>query len=283
MNQTSKKLWIQLAHITALFSSLFILLLSNPTLATETEQWTKSVETNTETVNHNAWQLILDAYLIEDSKSGINLFKYHAVSKQDKTKLATYLDQLQAIDPLKKTKAEQKAYWINLYNALTVKLILDHYPTKSITKLGESIFSFGPWGDEIVTVNGEELSLNDIEHKILRPIFKDARIHYAVNCASYSCPNLSNKAYTSINTDKLLNEGHCDYVNHPRGVSFDGRSLTLSSIYDWYAEDFGNSKEDLVKHLLHCAQGNLKGKLETFLASDDDIDYDYNWNLNEIK
>ena len=104
---------------------------------------------------------------------------------------------------------------------------------KSITKLGKGFFSFGPWDDKTLTINNKELSLNDIEHRILRPIYNDARIHYAVNCASYSCPNLAAQAYTVENMDQLLDKGAEHYINHPRGVSIKNNKLTLSSIYSW--------------------------------------------------
>jgi len=245
--------------------------------------WEKSDQTNSSTINHSLWQEILDQYLVSNTPSGVNLFNYKNVTSQDKSKLGTYINSLQKLDPTQYNKPVQKAYWINLYNSLTVQLIVDNYPVKSITKLGEKLFAFGPWDDIQITVNGEDLSLNDIEHKILRPIFKDKRIHYAVNCASYSCPNLSALVYTAKNTDSLLHKGECDYVNHPRGVTFNGDELVVSSIYEWYIEDFGNDKSSLIKHLLDCAQPKLKAKLQTFLKNDGDFDHDYNWQLNEPK
>lgn len=190
---------------------------------------------------------------------------------------------MQDTDPRRYKKIEQKAYWINLYNALTVQLILDNYPVKSITKLGEGLFSFGPWDDPAATIRGKTLSLNDIEHKILRPIWKDQRIHYAVNCASYSCPDLSAMAFTANNTEELLEEGASAYINHPRGVGVDGDDLLLSSIFDWYLVDFGDSQETLVQHLKHYAKPALKQKLAAFERNGGDIDHDYNWDLNESK
>ena len=250
---------------------------------TNAANWEKSTETNSNTISHVLWQEILDQYLVSNTPSGVNLFNYKNVTNQDKEKLSSYITSLQKLDPSQYNKSVQKAYWINLYNSLTVQLIVDNYPVKSITKLGEKLFSFGPWDDKQLTIKGEELSLNDIEHKILRPIFKDKRIHYAVNCASYSCPNLSPVAFTAKNTETLLNKGECDYVNHPRGVSFNGDELVVSSIYEWYIEDFGNDKSSLIKHLLHCAQPKLNVKLQAFLKNDGDLDHDYNWLLNEPK
>ena len=142
-------------------------------------------------------------------------------------------------------RGEQLAYWINFYNALTVQVILDHYPTDSILdiKISPGFFSIGPWDKKLVTVEGEELSLNDMEHRILRPIWRDPRIHYGVNCASIGCPNLLTTAYTADNVDGLLTENAVAYVNHPRGASLQNGALTVSSIYDWFEEDFGGNED----------------------------------------
>ena len=205
------------------------------------------------------------------------------MGEAEKKNLQAYLHDMQSINPLNFNKAEQKAYWINLYNSLTVNLILNNYPLKSITKLGDSIFSFGPWDDDMAKINGVELSLNDIEHTILRPIFKDPRIHYAVNCASYSCPNLAGQAFTSSNTQQLLESGARDYVNHVRGVSFEGEDLLMSSIYHWYKDDFGGEDKSLLAHFKQYALPELKAKLIKFERSDGDIEHSYDWALNEVK
>ena len=264
-------------------SAIFIAAFTNISSATETKNWLTSNETNTTAIDHQSWQLILNKYLISNDPSGVNLFDYKQVSSKDKKTLEKYLISLQERDPRSYNKAEQKAYWINLYNALTVQLILNNYPVESITKLGNTFFSFGPWDDDAAGIAGITLSLNDIEHKILRPIFKDPRIHYAVNCASYSCPNLSGQAYTSSNTDQLLNDGAFEYINHPRAVKFDGDDLLLSSIYDWYLIDFGDNTTSLLNHLKQYASDSLKKKLMSFDVESDDIDHHYNWQLNEVK
>ena len=120
--------------------------------------WNKSNESNAAVIDHQAWQQLLDQYLI--SKGDYTLFKYSSVSTKDKQVLTNYLERLAKTDPLSLNKAQQYAYWVNLYNAITVKLILDDYPVKSITKLG-GLFSFGPWGDDVITINGKTLTLND--------------------------------------------------------------------------------------------------------------------------
>lgn len=240
--------------------------------------WATSNESSTEIISHTAWQSLLDSYLDSNHPSGINRFNYGAVSDVDHKRLRDYLDQMQQIDPRTYNRAEQKAYWINLYNALTIELILKGYPVESITKLGKSYFSFGPWDDKVANIQNKSLSLNKIEHGILRPIFRDNRIHYAVNCASISCPNLAEKAYTGENTGQLLDLGARQYVNHPRGVAFEQGTLKVSSIYHWYKIDFGNSDKTLIKHLITYAEPKLAKKLHNHQGN---IDHHYNWNLNK--
>ncbi|QFI37854.1 DUF547 domain-containing protein [Moritella marina ATCC 15381] len=270
------------------FLSLFIMLTSSfysvMSVAKPLSYWDKSVPSMAQDVDHSQWQQILNRYLVvAGDETAINLFNYQGVTRADKVILKQYLTQLQSINPLLHTKSQQQAYWINLYNALTVQLILDNYPVKSITKLGERFFSFGPWDDDAAKVNGKALSLNDIEHEILRPIWKDPRIHYAVNCASYGCPNLSATAFTSQNVEQQLTAGAYAYINHPRGVTVKGDDLEVSSIYKWYAEDFGDNEKALVTHLQRYANPALKQALLMFQQSPGDIDYEYDWRLNKAE
>ncbi len=259
------------------------LLLAGNLYAGITEDFSQSDESNVNIIDHSAWQQLLTRYLVVNDKSGVNLFAYAKVKDQDKALLKRYLTKLQGIDPRDYRKAEQQAYWINLYNALTVDLILNHYPVVSITKLGETFFAFGPWDDEAANVANHSLSLNHIEHQILRPIWQDPRIHYAVNCASFGCPNLSARAFTAANTNDLLNQGAVDYVNHPRGVKVKGDEIRVSSIYHWYLDDFGGDHLSLIQHLKQYAKPALKAKLKTLESKRFDLEHDYDWQLNEAK
>ena len=242
--------------------------------------WDASDETNARTIDHEPWQRLLDRYLDARHPSGINRFDYAGVSLEDKAALEAYVDALQATDPRDYSRTEQRAYWINLYNAATVALIVDHYPVESIRKIHGGLFRFGPWNEPLLTVAGESMSLNDIEHRILRPIWSDPRIHYAVNCASLGCPNLAARAYTKINTDELLDAGARAYVNHPRGATFERNRLRVSSIYDWYQVDFGDSDAGVIAHLSRYAKPELAARLARY---DGKLryDYDYDWELNQ--
>ena len=243
------------------------------------DHWLDSDENNSQSIDHQAWQEILDTYLVKEA-SGVNLFKYSSVSDSDRKKLKTYIDGLAAIDPRQYNRNQQMAYWINLYNALTIDVVLDAYPVKSILKIGGSFFSPGPWNKKYLKISGQKVSLNDIEHGILRPIWKDSRIHYAVNCASYSCPNLSATAYTAGNLDDQLTMAAKDYINNPRGITVDGEDLMLSKIFDWYQVDFGKNESELLQELAQHAEPELAERLKNH---DGDIDYEYNWDLNETK
>ncbi|MGH2576750.1 MAG: DUF547 domain-containing protein [Actinomycetota bacterium] len=163
--------------------------------------WDRSDAANPAAIDHSPWQRLLDGYLDTRHPSGVHRFAYAAVRSADRAVLRAYLAALQGLDPRRYSRPEQEAYWINLYNALTVDLVLAHYPVKSIREIGGGWLVRGPWDDAIAKVAGRALSLNDIEHGVLRPIWRDPRIHYAVNCASIGCPNLAGRAYTRENLE----------------------------------------------------------------------------------
>ena len=122
--------------------------------------------------------------------------------------------------------------------------------------------------------------MNDIEHRVLRPIWKDPRLHYALNCASLGCPNLQPKAFNSVNVESLLASGARDYINHSRGMRFeDEDKLVLSKIYDWYGVDFGDDEKELLQHLMFYAKPEMNKRL---LAFSGDIDFEYDWDLNSF-
>ena len=228
-------------------------------------------------VSHTQWSAFLVKYApnIEPSTS-TRLVRYSAVSRGDHNELKAYITMLSDLDPRLLTRTQQFAYWVNLYNAVTVDLILENYPVKSITKLG-GFFSFGPWDQDVVRISGESITLNDIEHRILRPIWKDKRIHYAVNCASIGCPNLYGQAFDSSNLEHQLESAARMFINSKKAVQFKQDRLVLSEIYNWYSVDFGDS-ESLKKHLLQYLEGPTYEQLKLYSG---DVEYQYNWGLND--
>ncbi|ENM5925114.1 DUF547 domain-containing protein [Vibrio mimicus] len=233
--------------------------------------WQPSNNSNTTSISHQAWQSILDRYLTQVGDNA--LFRYAEITKEDKTLLNDYLAQLSKLDPREFNRQEQYAYWVNLYNALTVKLILDNYPVASITKLG-GLFSFGPWDEKVFAVAGQAITLNDIEHRILRPLWNEPRTHYAVNCASLGCPNLQSQAFTAQNTEQLLSNAAHTFINSSKAATFKKDTLILSSIYDWFAVDFGN-QDALFAHL-----AQYRPELSSYSGK---VDYQYDWKLNDAK
>ncbi|MDX1581321.1 MAG: DUF547 domain-containing protein, partial [Alphaproteobacteria bacterium] len=152
------------------------------------EYWKSHASEAAVSVDHAPWAELLEIYLHE-GLSGVHLFDYAGVSQADKAKLDTYVAYLQSLPATGLTRDQQFAYWVNLYNAVTVKLVIEAYPVDSIRDVRPSgLFSPGPWKRKLITVEGRRLSLDNIEHNILRPIWRDPRIHYAVNCASIGCP-----------------------------------------------------------------------------------------------
>ncbi len=232
-------------------------------------------------VDHTVWDKMLGKYVAPDNE-GLNRINYKAFKQTDHQSLKKYILSLEAVDVPTLNRSEQFAFWVNLYNAKTIDVILDHYPTKSIRDIDISpgLFANGPWGKKLVTVNDLNLSLDDIEHKILRGLWKDPRVHYAVNCASIGCPNLAKTAYTGENLESMLNVGAKAFINSPRGVKVSGNSITASKIYSWFKKDFGSSEKNILKHIQQYASTGLAKKLD---GRTDISSYEYNWDLNDVQ
>ncbi|MCB1667952.1 MAG: DUF547 domain-containing protein [Pseudomonadales bacterium] len=239
--------------------------------------WDHSDEQSHKQINHSDWNDILKRYLVTNDPSGINRFRYGEVSNADSKKLDRYIKKLSKTDPRQYNRREQKAYWLNLYNALTVQLVVKHYPIDSITEIG-GLLSRGPWDKTLVKVEGKELSLNDIEHRILRPIWKDHKIHFGLNCASVSCPNLQPVAFSGANVRSLLKSAGKEYINHPRGVHLKKGEMKVSSLFNWYSKDFAKDKKAMMKMFAHYADDRLALYLLGFNGK---IKYDYDWSLND--
>ncbi|MEO1015418.1 MAG: DUF547 domain-containing protein [Pseudomonadota bacterium] len=225
-----------------------------------------------EQIEHGVWAAFLEAFVVE-SPDGVNRVAYARVDAKAREALKRYIDALQAAAPSALSRDEQLAFWINLYNAATVDLILDAYPVSSIRKLDD------PWARKLLTIDGVQLSLGDIEHHVVRALFDDPRIHYALNCASIGCTNLATSPYTGDALEEMLDAAARDYVNHPRGVAFDDDGdVDVSKIYGWYRDDFGGDEEAALEHIRTYAEPDLKARLE---GVDDIDDYDYDWALND--
>lgn len=231
--------------------------------------------TKAEPINHDAWDKILTSHAIA-AGDGVNRVDYKAIKTRVAAELKAYVKALEAITITEYPRDEQFAYWVNLYNAATVQVIIDNYPLESIRDIG--LLGQGPWKDKILKVEGKSLSLDDIEHGILRPIWKDVRIHYAVNCASIGCPNLALKAYRADTLEEMLEEAARAYINHPRGFNRIDGQLIASNIFEWYQSDWGG-EEDVLAHARKYAADETAALLKDATAIDA---YDYDWSLNDI-
>lgn len=242
------------------------------------EYWTTYDSADERKIDHVRWENFLKKYTTLGD-DGVIRVSYSNVSKADRTALEAYIDTLESQAITGYSRAEQFAYWVNLYNAQTVSVILDHYPVEGIRDIDISpgMFADGPWGKKLLVIEDNQVSLNDIEHRILRPIWQDPRIHYAVNCASIGCPNLYPEAYTAENTQRLLDNAARTYINHPRGVMIEDGELTVSKIYSWFIDDF-DVDGGVVKHIKRYAEPKLLHALSGF---ENPTWYEYNWNLND--
>jgi hypothetical protein len=239
--------------------ALLAFLLAGPALAAPASEpwprWERQQAGSTERVDQRPWAELLRRYL-RPYQDGVNRFAYASVTPEDRAALEADITRLQGIPVSRLSRAEQRAYWINLYNELTILVVLRAFPVASIREINTSpgLFSRGPWDAKLVRVEEEPLSLNDIEHRILRPIWRDPRTHYAVNCASIGCPNLAPEPYTAEAMEAMLDRAARAYVNHPRGFEVRDGRLTVSSIFVWYQADFGGNEAGVIEHLRRYAE-----------------------------
>lgn len=264
--------------------ALAVFFSSGPADAGSAADFSGHVAGSTKTVDHSAFDRILAAHVVE-SPDGINRVDYARLKKEAHQNLKGYIASLEAADVKSLDRPEQFAFWANLYNARTLDIVLDKYPLKSIKdiSLGGGLVALvtgGPWKAKVVRVGGAELSLDDIEHTILRGTFKDPRVHYSVNCASLGCPNLMRKAFTGADLEAQLDAGARAYVNHPRGIRVGGGKVHASSIYDWFSKDFGGTAGGVLDHVRRYAEPALKKKLE---GMSEIAEYGYDWSLNDAR
>lgn len=241
-------------------------------------KWEVNNPLSQETINHDAWQNFLNRFVTVNEEK-INLINYGQLTPADLAQLKKYIQNMSQIDIDKYNRHEQLAYWINLYNALTIQTVARYYPVTNIQEINISpgLFSVGPWGANIITINHTALSLDDINNRIIRPIWNDPRTHYALNNATIGAPNLNKQAYQGAIIEQQLNEVTTAYINSLRGVQVIEGRLIISKLYDWYEEDFGSSRQDVITHLLQFAQEPLLSQLKHTNSIDS---YIYNWHLN---
>jgi hypothetical protein len=231
------------------------------------------------------FDMLLGRYVVPNA-DGVNRVDYARwkANAEDRAKLSAYVAEMQKRMPSRMGREEAIAYWSNLYNAITLNVVLDRYPVSSIRDIkSEGLFDpkayIGPWRTKRATVERKAYSLDDIENDVLRPVYKDPRVHYALNCASYGCPNLRTKAWAAVTLEADFDAAARDFVNHPRGVTvLPGNKLKVSSIYNWFAGDFGGEGAVLA-HIRKYAGPKLAAALAPGVTVAED---DYDWSLNDI-
>lgn len=253
--------------IASFLLSMTTLLLAGHAFGPQTSQPSAIVEDSpTETLanvsfSHALWNRLLNSHVNAEGK-----VDYQGMLA-DKAVLEKYTATLSANPPQADwSRAEAMAYWINAYNAFTAQLILDHYPVSSM----RDIYKGNPWDVAWIKIGNQNYSLDNIENDILRPRYKDARIHFALNCAAQSCPPLLNEAYTAKTLDAQLEAQTRQFINNPQFNQISPNEATLSKIFDWYAEDFG----DLRTFINEYSYVKLTPGAEIRYA-------DYNWSLNK--
>nr|WP_254448821.1 DUF547 domain-containing protein [Spirosoma rhododendri] len=222
--------------------------------------------------SHAIWDGLLKKHV-----DGRGLVDYKGL-KRDEALLNQYLDLLSRTPPAASWSVNEKmAYWINAYNAFTVRLILNHYPLKSIKDIGPAVqipFVNTPWTEKFFTIGGQKMSLDNIEHGTLRKQFTEPRIHFALVCAARSCPRLRNEAYTPARLAGQLNEQGVGFLNDPTKNAVTPGRASLSKLFDWYNRDFEKNSRSVVYWVNRYSQ--------TKINADTPVSYlDYDWRLNE--
>jgi len=203
----------------------------------------------------------------------------YASFKPDHPKLKAYLRYLEGIDPDDLSRDDAFAYYLNLYNAATIDLVLDNYPgIDSIKDIGG--FFGNPWKIEFITLKGKMVHLDHVEHEVLRPLYKDPRLHFAVNCASLGCPPLYAKPFEGQTLDATLDELTRQNMADPAHTRLEGDNLYVSKVFDWFGEDWGG-KEDKIAFVRKYSPSDQAAEIDR-LGNRLDLKYsDWDWTLND--
>jgi hypothetical protein len=222
-------------------------------------------------VDNRLWAQLLKAH-VTDGRVDYDGFK------QNEARLDQYLAILSATDPQTLSRRHQFAFYINAYNAFTVKLILTRYPGINSIKEISSFFS-NPWSRKFIPLDGFKVSLDHIEHDILRSRFKDPRVHFAINCAAQSCPPLSSTPYEGSTLESRLDEQTRRFINDPGNTFLKGDTLFVSRIFKWFEDDFSGNPLGFIRQY---ADASLKQALDQASAKGDiRLEYlYYDWTLN---
>ena len=230
------------------------------------------IDTNSKPIAHEAWTALLQKYVTDDGWVDYDGFKSDSVALQ------SYLDLLRKHHPNDQywSEDEQLAYWINAYNAFTIEIVSENYPVASIKDIKNGIpFVNTVWDIKFIHLQGASYDLNNIEHGIIRRKFDEPRIHFAVNCASESCPKLLNKAYEASTLEVQLAEAARSFINDPSRNNLADAELKLSKIFSWFKGDFTKSQS------LLAFLNTYSNKVLSTSAKISHLDY--SWKINDLR
>ncbi len=222
---------------------------------------------------HDTWDTLLSKYV----NNGLVDYSGLKSNTEDLKALDTYLDQLGKASLNEYSREQKLAFWINAYNAFTVKLILNNYPVKSIKDIEN------PWDQKSWRAAGEIISLNDMEHKKLRAQLKEPRIHFAIVCASTGCPNIDNKAFNKETVEQHLTQRAQLFFTLKKNFNLtikEGKAtIYLSSILKWFSDDFGKNQDEKLNFIIKFLNKSEVDKIQS--AKKVKVKYmDYDWSLN---
>ena len=241
--------------------------------------WPAAELVSIETIDHRDWDRLLQRHVDEAGNVGYSNWKE---TPADVLALDAYLNNLSRANPVLDAGREARlAFWINVYNAVTIRGILREFPTASIQNHVAHVWGFNIWRDLLLHVGERNYSLGQIEHELLRPL-REPRIHFAIVCGSKGCPRLLNRAYQSSDLEQQLRENSLNFFADPQKLEYDSSTgkLRLSPILKWYAKDFGESQAEMLETIIPYLPDRVSGQLPDKRAVRTDY-LDYDWNLNE--
>ncbi len=227
-------------------------------------------------LDHSPFSEILNKYVISDHPSGIARFNYEAVTEADYAKLERYLDFLQIMEPRQLTQAEAKAYWINLYNAATLRFVVKAVANGRASKIRARGLPARRWRQKIITISEQRLSLEDIMHGVIRPMYNDRRVHYALFFCTLGGADMPKEAFDGDNNEALLTSLETSFLQHSRAVRIEGDSLMLSEIFKQYDTDFATNRRDLIEYL----KQRVPDPVAQAMSGVNRIRYDYDETVN---
>lgn len=228
-------------------------------------------------IDHGSWDALLRKYVDDQGMVSYRNWKASASSVKE---LDDYIAHLATAKLTKASKSEHLAFWINAYNAVTIKGILREYPTSSIRNHTAKLWGYNIWKNLKLQVDGKQLSLDDIEHKVLRTL-DEPRIHFAIVCASIGCPKLLNRAYQPDQIEEQLAQNARDFFADPAKFKWTGNKLQVSPILKWFGEDFGSTTAEQLKAI---APYLPKATQAVATSGDASVSYlGYDWGLNDKK